>query len=428
MSLPKNPELGKSSYPTDDPTDDPRADRRDPGRGCFARLTGSGRSAIAVLALNGAESATIIERCFQPARPRPFASGQIRYGNWVGADQTHVEDKKNAAAGLGTGESVVVTPGSGPYFEIHCHGGPAAMERIETDLRACGAVPATETGDWNPSDRPFLIREAEAVLAECTTTRTAAIAMNQVRGALLDWAMHWQTSLTPASQSEFHSAVKSLLKSATCTTRLADPFRVVLTGPPNVGKSSLLNSLVGFDRSITLDVAGTTRDVLHANTVISGLPVRLSDTAGIRDSDEVIERKGIRKAQQAVQDADLLLLVFEPLPNRSFSDLPPVPRTLPQLRVLNKMDLQSDPTRPPGCVSKGRPSDGFDACTNALTGEGLSELMALIADKLGQSLPEPGKPALINQRQLKIMEQCSTANSLERKSQLLKHLVGHNNG
>jgi tRNA modification GTPase len=247
--------------------------------------------------------------------------------------------------------------------------------------------------------------------------------MDQVRGSLLDWATRWQASLTPAGLSEFNSEVESLLNTAACTTRLADPFRVVLAGPPNVGKSSLLNSLVGFDRSITLNLAGTTRDVLHANTVIAGLPVRLSDTAGIRESDEEIEREGIRKAQQAVREADLLLLVCEPLPNGAFSDLLPIPGTTPQLRILNKMDLQSnEPT-----LSRSL-SDRFDASTNALTGEGLIELMAKIADKLGQHLPESGKPALINQRQWKIMEQCSTAGSLERKSQLLKHLVGHNNG
>ena len=423
MSLHKNRELGKSSYQT--------VAGQDRTMGSFARLTGSGRSAIAILALDGADSESIIQRCFQPAIPRPFLPGQIRYGMWVGADPVNTLDTNHpSSAATGTGESVVVTPGSGHYFEIHCHGGPAAVARIENDLRACGATSAAGTDDWNPSDTPSLIREAEAVLAECTTARTAAIAMNQVRGSLLDWATRWQASLTPAGLSKFNSEVKSLLNAAFWTTRLADPFRVVLAGPPNVGKSSLLNALVGFDRSITLDVAGTTRDVLHANTVIAGLPVRLSDTAGIRESEEVIEREGIRKAQQAVREADLLLLVSEPLPGGDFSDPPSVPKTIPQLRILNKVDQilnkVDQKTNQPSALSSQL--DCFDASTNALTGEGLTELMDTIADKLGRPLPKSGKPALINQRQWKIMEQCSEADSLEKKSQLLNHLMGHNNG
>ena len=137
--------------------------------------------------------------------------------------------------------------------------------------------------------------------------------------------------------------------------RLAEPFRVVLTGPPNVGKSSLLNALVGFDRSITLDMAGTTRDVLHANTVIAGLPIQFSDTAGIRDhaAVETIEREGIRQAQLAAGNADLLLLVCEPLPEGGFSKIALPSPEIRQLRVL-KQDRPAAPV-PPTPRSSGRP-------------------------------------------------------------------------
>jgi tRNA modification GTPase len=422
MSLHKNRELSKSISPE---PQDLIADEDMP-MPSFARLTGPGRSAIAVLMLHGKGSKTVIQRCFQPANPAPFKTGQIRYGLWTGTQPEAA--KKSETSGESNeqpAESVVITPGSDHVFEIHCHGGPAAVARIEIDLRACGAVAASDVDDWNPSDQSLLIREAEITLAECTTTRTAAIAMDQVRGTLLDWASDWRTSLTTVNLAVFRVELKSLLNAAPFTARLAEPFRVVLTGPPNVGKSSLLNALVGFDRSITLDMAGTTRDVLHANTVIAGLPVRISDTAGIRDhaAVETIEREGIRKAQLAVGAADLLLLICEPLPAGGHSKTPPHPPEIPHLRVLNKVDQQ-----PKSSPATDDLADPFDANTNALSGEGLAELMVTIGARLGQHLPDPGKPALLNERQWEIMKQSSLADSPEQITELLDQLIGHNNG
>ncbi|MDA9934508.1 50S ribosome-binding GTPase [Rubripirellula sp.] len=207
--------------------------------------------------------------------------------------------------------------------------------------------------------------------------------------------------------------------------RLAEPFRVVLAGPPNVGKSSLLNALVGFDRSITLDMAGTTRDVLHANTVIAGLPIQFSDTAGIRDhaAVETIEREGIRQARLAAGNADLLLLVCEPLPEGGFTKIALQSPEIRQLRVLNKIDQQLQSPQLPDHLD-----DRFDVGTNALTGEGLAELMVTIGTRLGKNLPDAGKPALLNERQWKIMSQSSLADSPEQISELLGHLIGHNHG
>ena len=422
MSLHKNHELGKSiSNRNGDLI--PEADMP---LASFARLTGPGRSAIAVLVLHGEGSERILQRCFDPANHVPFKRGQIRYGLWIGTrpDGTGNPPTSNESAEQ-PAESVVVTPGKDHQFEIHCHGGPAAIARIEADLLACGAVPASDPDHGNRPDPSLLIHEAEMILAKCTTTRTAAIAMDQVRGALLEWARHWRTSLTPDKLAVFRREQKALLSSAARTTRLAEPFRIVLTGPPNVGKSSLLNALVGFDRSITLDMAGTTRDVLHANTVIAGFPVRVSDTAGIRDhaAAETIEQEGMRKAQLAVAEADLLLLVCEPLVEGGYSKLPAHPPETPHLCILNKVDQ-----KPESSQTTDELTPPFDARTNALTGEGLAELMVTIGELLSQNLPEAGKPALLNERQLEIMKQSSIADSPQQISELLGHLTSHNHG
>lgn len=379
-----------------------------------------------MLMLQGDGAELIIERCFKPANHVPFEEGQIRYGLWIGTElEATAESKTPARSTEQPAESVVITPLADHTFEIHCHGGPAAVARIEADMRACHAISASDANRSKPSGHSLLIREAETVLVKCNTPRTAGIVMDQVRGALLDWANEWRTSVTPANVPEFRAELEPLLNTAATTMRLAEPFRVVLAGPPNVGKSSLLNALVGFDRSITLDMAGTTRDVLHANTVIAGLPIQFSDTAGIRDhaAVETIEREGIRQARLAAGNADLLLLVCEPLPEGGFTKIALQSPEIRQLRVLNKIDQQLQSPQLPDHLD-----DRFDVGTNALTGEGLAELMVTIGTRLGKNLPDAGKPALLNERQWKIMSQSSLADSPEQISELLGHLIGHNHG
>ena len=422
MSLHKNHELGKS---ISSKIENALSDSSMPVPS-FTRLTGPGRSAIAVLMLQGDGAELIIERCFKPANHVPFEEGQIRYGLWIGTElEATAESKTPARSTEQPAESVVITPLADHTFEIHCHGGPAAVARIEADMRACHAISASDANRSKPSGHSLLIREAETVLVKCNTPRTAGIVMDQVRGALLDWANEWRTSVTPANVPEFRAELEPLLNTAATTMRLAEPFRVVLAGPPNVGKSSLLNALVGFDRSITLDMAGTTRDVLHANTVIAGLPIQFSDTAGIRDhaAVETIEREGIRQARLAAGNADLLLLVCEPLPEGGFTKIALQSPEIRQLRVLNKIDQQLQSPQLPDHLD-----DRFDVGTNSLTGEGLAELMVTIGTRLGKNLPDAGKPALLNERQWKIMSQSSLADSPEQISELLGHLIGHNHG
>jgi tRNA modification GTPase len=182
-----------------------------------------------------------------------------------------------------------------------------------------------------------------------------------------------------------------------------------------VGKSSLLNAIVGFDRSITLDAAGTTRDVLHADTVIDGLPIRLSDTAGIHASDQAIERQGMAQARLAAGDADLVLVIAEPDGSR---DPGPAQELLgsskPLIRVMNKSDLLKDLGN----------HDSYEIATNALTGEGVEELMEAIADKLAAAIPKPAAPVPINDRQARLLREITMANSRSLIAKKLRELLG----
>ena len=266
-------------------------------------LTGTGRSAIAVVAVRGPDAQEVLQRCSRLAVDQPASVGQVRLGHWTGPDAIQTDP---SPATNHPDETVVITAITANHWEIHCHGGTAAIERILADLQHCGAQWVREIR----TESPLIITEAEAVLARCLTEKTAAVALAQVRGALLEWAVQWQSQPTsPEILATVKSEAQTILRSAEWTMRIAQPWKIVLVGKPNVGKSSLLNALVGFDRSITFDQAGTTRDVLHTETVIAGVPVRLSDTAGIRDSGEPIEAEGMRRALHAANTADLVIQV-----------------------------------------------------------------------------------------------------------------------
>lgn len=373
-------------------------------------ITGVGRSAIAVISLRGVNAAGIVVGCFESVTKSRFLPSQIRYGLWTGANKQS-----------STGESVVVTPLSENHFEIHCHGGAAATTRIIDDLCACGAI-LVESEVLTLADN-LLMHEAQQVLAQCVTARTGAIAMDQVRGAMSDWAANQLTAI----ENDAVAAEKSrreageLVRFAELGTRLGQPFRVVLAGRPNVGKSSLLNAIVGYDRSITFDAAGTTRDVLHADTAIDGLPIRLSDTAGIRESDQPLERQGVERAQIAADQADLVIAVCEPdsLGRQAGScdrAMDIVDSTKRLIRVLNKSDLLADPNARDLC----------DVATNALTGDGVAELLAAIADKLCDLMPRPGSPVPVTDRQARLLAEVEAAESREVITGKLRELIGVN--
>ncbi len=378
-----------------------------------AVLTGPGRSAVAVIGLQGAGAQSAMAKCFTATSERPWSVGDIRFGQWsADSDPEHAE-------------AVVVTPLAEDAFEIHCHGGPAAITRILQNLARFGVETIDAAQFGQPSSEPLIIREATRVLAACTTARTAAVALDQVRGALRDWALGQQVILQrdPSCSGDLNREIDRLLASASLGLRLAEPFRVVLAGPPNVGKSSLINAIVGYDRSITFDQAGTTRDVLHADTVIDGIPLRLSDTAGIHSAPDPIEQQGISRARNAIESADLVVRVTQPGMDDDWdvaADGEASPSRL--IAVLNKADLAAaDPAEP----DQGRDLWPDNRQTTvAITGQGVPELMRAIVRELANDFPSPGQPVPLSNRQVQILREIKRTEDRPQRIELLSRLIG----
>ena len=169
--------------------------------------------------------------------------------------------------------------------------------------------------------------------------------------------------------------VESLLACIPLGLHLTNPWRVVVAGPPNAGKSSLINAMVGFQRSIVHHTPGTTRDAVTAVTAMDGWPVELCDTAGLHAEAEGIEKAGVDLARQRMSDADLVVLVFDLSAKWSATDQSLLDAFPKSLLVHNKVDLtgsdrSSDENRPTGLF------------TSALIGTGIEELIRKIAGRL----------------------------------------------
>ncbi|TWT64882.1 GTPase [Allorhodopirellula solitaria] len=389
---------------------------------CVSRLTAAGRSAVAVIGVCGPRAAVFISACYCAATQTPRRAGQIRYGTW----RPQPDAAENETPQQRDGESVVVTPLAADHFEIHGHGGAAAVSRIMDSLVQLGATPV-DTAAWKQhvlrcqgEPDETLIVEAEQVLSQCTTRANAAIALQQYRGALLDWTVGWINRIgsEPHSIDELRTSAAEIAQRQSLGRHLTEPYRVVLAGPPNVGKSSLVNRLVGYGRSITHDEAGTTRDVVDCDTVIGGLPIRLGDTAGIRSGGGVIEQEGIRRGALAIAAADLVLLVIDP---STADSVDAIEQTIDSLNssgevipVLNKADCIEDgmfsADRPQRSIKtiatpqdSGAANGTVDAATGDDAGDGLIELASAIVNRLRPRRLPARAPLPINVRQARWM-------------------------
>ncbi len=389
-------------------------------------LTGPTRAAVATVAVSGSQVGGLLAHVFQPASAGAVRVGQVRYGLWHGGD----------ASGA-TAESVVVSrsPDLDEHtgvesWEIHCHGGVVAAGRILDDLRKLGA--AVLTGDqWRRwQGEPLLLREAHQVLSQTASTRTAAIALDQVRGAMLRFVERSLRRLDDAADdalADVAAKAADCLRFKSVGLHLDQPWRVVLAGPPNVGKSSLINAILGYRRSITLDQPGTTRDVLEAQAVIEGWPVRLSDTAGIRDAaDCEIESAGIELARGELQTADLVLWIRDAARLADADTLPPPEGAVGRqvLEVINKIDLLTDPAAASSATADSLPTGAL--ATAATSGQGIETLRLRIAATLVPDHPPAGSPVPINPRQVVCLQRLVAAEDEPSARSALLALSGAN--
>jgi len=287
--------------------------------------------------------------------------------------------------------------------EIHCHGGQAAVEAICEALAAEGCVVATP-GAWvHEQEADPLAAEALLALAEARTERTAAILLDQYRGALRAELTAIQQSLAQSDIAAAAGALTALLARADLGCHLCQPWKVVIAGRPNAGKSSLLNAILGYERAIVWPEPGTTRDVLAATTAVDGWPIELIDTAGLRVAGDSLEAEGVVRAERQIATADLVVVVadvtapwdddLDRIGNRRGATIR-LPGQRDPLVVHNKCDLRQSPTN-------GRPA-GFR--TSCKTGEGIANLCRAIAQSLVPDPPPRGAAVPFTAQQAAALE------------------------
>lgn len=347
-----------------------------------AIATGNVVSAIGILRVSGDETLSVIDRVFFPANGKPMSSArdrQLVYGA--------LRDETGATLDL-----CLCTISRGPRSytgedtaELQCHGSPTVLRAGLQALFAAGARQAL-AGDF--SKRAFLndrmdLTQAEAVidLIHSETAEAAKNAAGQLAGAVTRRAGEIYAALTDIS-SHYHAVIdypdedipdfqlqaySDTLRSAIDTLgRLLRTFSrgqllreglpAVILGRPNAGKSSLLNALLGYDRAIVTDIPGTTRDTLSERATLGGVLLRLTDTAGLRDTLDPVESIGVARARSAAEAARLAIAVFDaaaPLTQDDRQVIETARSAEKRIAVLNKSDL-------PAVITPEMLADAFD--------------------------------------------------------------------
>ena len=392
--------------------------------------TPPGEGGIGVIRLSGPQAVPIVLRLFRRANGDPLdnpASFHLYHG--------HIHDPATGE----TVDEVLVSIMRAPHsytredvVEISGHGGPVPLRAILTLTITAGARVA---GPGEFTERAFLngrldLTQAEAVLDTIRARTDAGLRAAQavlggelgrrVRAlrerlvellasleASIDYAEEDLTFLTPAQVqaaiAELQAEVRDLIASHARGKLLREGAATAIIGRPNTGKSSLLNALLGEARAIVTPVPGTTRDVIEEGVDLAGVPLRLIDTAGIRPTEDPVERIGVERSRESLERADLLLLVLdraEPLTPEDRELLAQL-RGRPAIVILNKADLPAAITREE--VETEAPVIELSAATGA----GLLELEAAMRDLLIGPQVQTESPALANLRQREAAERAA---------------------
>ena len=356
------------------------------------QLTPPGRGAVATLLIEGPGALAVAQASFRTksgASPKDWTNRRPRFGYF----QTDA----------GVCEEVVLSCGSEDSVELHCHGGRAAVAGIEQLFAGCGCR-VLDWRNWVRQHEDDPIRAAARLaLADARTERTAAILLDQYQGVLGHELESVRGALEAGDRGTARARLDRLLAQAELGRHLVEPWRIVLAGQPNVGKSSLLNALVGYGRAIVHHVPGTTRDVVTVASAIDGWPVELRDTAGLRKTNQAIEREGVRRAEECVVDADLIVLVFDASQPWSATQSDYLGRWPDALVVHNKSDLPPSPEpRPSGLT------------TSALLGEGIDSLVHAMAVRLVPDPPQPGAAVPFTVEQIDTLRRVAEASEQTR--------------
>lgn len=268
------------------------------------RLTANAAAAIATIAVEGPAAARLLHGMLlaQSGKPLSLESACARFALWNFANT----DLAN--------EHVVVLVRSPHCIEVHCHGGVVVTDQIIRQLRDAGAMLAEETcvsSTGSQSSDESIKLAVQPLLISAPTLKSACIWLDQYQGTLAKEFNVLRGHIQHERYAQAVSLCDDLLERAEFGKRLRQAWRLTLAGPPNTGKSSLMNALCGSNRVLVHHEPGTTRDAVDTDLVIGGWPLVLTDTAGIRDARDSIERQGVHIAQTRWQRADIGLLVVD---------------------------------------------------------------------------------------------------------------------
>jgi tRNA modification GTPase len=330
-----------------------------------AVLTPPGTGAIATVELSGPHVWELVRSLFQPAgKPLPDTLQLNRF--WFGKLGKDVSDEVILAV-------IAIEPVV--RVEVHCHGGRRVVQWVVEQFTSRGAV-VTES-QFDESD-PWQL------LTRTQTLRTASIMLDQAHGAF-SAAIQRIQELLGSNLKTATGSLHELVRFAGIGRHLVEPWKVVIAGPPNVGKSSLMNALAGFQRAIVSEIAGTTRDVVSVPVAFDGWPVELTDTAGLRTAGG-LEAEGIERAKRVLGEADLVIWVMDSSQEKpAYPDVEAVAvARLPLafwLFVSNKSDISTS-------LPSITPYDSLRV--SATTKAGITELISAIVSRLVPAVPPSG--------------------------------------
>lgn len=330
--------------------------------------TPMGEGAIGIVRLSGPEAVEIGDKLYKGKKKlKEVPSHTINYGHIIDPETHEVVEEVMI--------SVLRAPKTftrEDIIEINCHGGILTINRI-LELTMTHGARMAEPGEY--TKRAFLngridLSQAEAVMdfIRSKTDRASKVAMNQIEGRLSDLIKQQRQSILEilaqvevnidypeyddvedattefllAQSKKIKNEIDQLLETGTQGKIMREGLSTVIVGKPNVGKSSMLNNLIQDNKAIVTEVAGTTRDVLEEYVNVRGVPLRLVDTAGIRDTEDIVEKIGVERSRKALSEADLILFVLnnnEPLTEEDRT-LYEVIKNEDAIVIVNKTDLE----------------------------------------------------------------------------------------